>query len=403
MVTLRPQTSDFKPQTSYDVIIVGGSVAGAATAFWLGQAGFRVLVLDRAVFPRDKVCGEGIMPVGVEILSDMGISASLRAQGAWPFYGITFYDHHGCSASGIFPDATERPGLIIRRLHLDALLLQKAATVPGVEIRQGFYVTRVLEQQGRVCGVAGRLIKADKASEEFFTALLTVGADGLQSIFHRLGRIRVRRPRPQRFGVRAHLKGVEGLGSRVEVMTSPIGELYIAAHSQDMAMVALLLRRQAMKNLGGDLEAGYWEILHSIRPFGERIERSKLISPVMASGPLGSRVHPCVGDGFLLIGDSGGALDPIAGEGMALSLRSAKVAVQVATEAFCSCDFSADRLSAYSAAREAMFRPLARLTDLLLFLSRHERLAHWSITSLHSHPTVMNKLLAVASGLYSSH
>jgi len=382
----------------YDVIIVGGSVAGAATAFWLGRAGFRVLVLDRAVFPRDKVCGEGIMPAGVEILAEMDLLASLRQQEARSFYGITFYDRHGCSASGTFPEATERPGLIIRRWHLDAFLLQKAASIPGIDVRQGFRVTRLLEQEGRVCGVAGRPVKSDERSEESFTAPLAIGADGLQSIFHRIECVRVRRPRQQRFGVRAHLQGVEGLGSQVEVFTDRIGEIYVAAHNQDTAMVALLLPRQSLKKLGGNLEAGFWEMLQLVRPFGERTEKCQLISPIMVTGPLGSRVRPCFGDGFLLIGDSAGALDPITGEGIALSLRSAKVAAKVVAEALHSSDFSAARFSAYGAAREAMLRPLARLTDVLLFLSRHEFLAHWSITGLHFHPTVMQRLLAIASG-----
>jgi flavin-dependent dehydrogenase len=398
VVKSRFQISDFRPQTSHDVIIVGGSVAGAATAFWLGQAGFRVLVLDRAVFPRDKACGEGIMPAGVEALAEMDVLASLREQGARSFYGITFHDHHGCSASGMFPEATEHPGLIIRRQRLDAFLLEKAASIPGVEVRQGFRVTRILEEDGQVCGVAGWWVKSDETREELFTALLTIGADGLQSIFHRLDGVRVRRPRQQRFGVRAHLNGVEGLGPQVEVITDRIGEIYVAAHGEDTAMVALLLKQPSMKRFGGDLEAGFWETLRSIRLFSERIEKSQLVSSIMVTGPLGSRVRPCFGDGFLLIGDSAGALDPITGEGMALSLKSAQVAAHVVTEAFRSSDFSAARLSAYGAAREAMFCPLARLTDLILFLSHHESLAHWAITGLRSRPTVLQKLLAIASG-----
>jgi flavin-dependent dehydrogenase len=401
VVKVRHQTSDFRSQTSYDVIIVGGSVAGAATAFWLGQAGFRVLVLDRAAFPRDKACGEGIMPAGVAVLAEMDLLDRLGEQGAQPFYGITFHDHHGCSASGTFPDSSARPGLITRRWYLDALLLQRAAGIPGVEVRLGFRVTRVLKQNGRICGVAGRPVRSEEIEAESFTAPLTIGADGLQSIFHRLERVRVRRPRQQRFGVRGHLTGVEGLGTQVEVITDRAGEVYIAAHSQDTAMVALLLKRESMKNFRGDVEAGYWQTLHSIRPFRERIDKSRLLSPLMVTGPLGSRVDPCFGDGFLLIGDSAGALDPITGEGMALSLRSAKVAAKVAAEAFHSSDFSAARLSAYGAVRAAMFRPLARLTDLLLFLSRHESLAHWTIANLGAHPRIMQKLLAIASGLHS--
>ncbi len=70
----------------YDVIIVGAGVAGSASAILLGQEGHRVLLLDRAVFPRHKTCGEGIMPEGVRVLESLGVLPSTswtRAPG-WP-------------------------------------------------------------------------------------------------------------------------------------------------------------------------------------------------------------------------------------------------------------------------------------------------------------------------------
>src|SRR5436309_16056238 len=56
-----------------DVLVVGGGVAGATTARLLAEAGHRVIVLDRARFPRDKPCGEGVMPTGVRLLDRLGV------------------------------------------------------------------------------------------------------------------------------------------------------------------------------------------------------------------------------------------------------------------------------------------------------------------------------------------
>jgi flavin-dependent dehydrogenase len=282
------------------------------------------------------------------------------------------------------------------------MLLHEAMKQPGVEVRPGFRVTRIVRQGRRVMGIAGRPTGTDPSREESFTAPMTIGADGLHSIFHRSGLVRVRRPRRQRYGLRAHIDKVEGLGSHVEVITDRMGEAYMAAHGSSTAMIALLLERRTMKKFGHDLISAYWETLQSIGSLRDRIQTSRLITPIIATGPLGCCVDRIVGDGFLLIGDSAGALDPITGEGMSLALKSANIAANIITDAFSASDFSAARLSAYGAARQAMFRPLARLTGLVLQLSRHETIAHWTINRLRSQPWVMQKLLAIASGSDSS-
>lgn len=386
-------------RSSYDVIIVGASVAGAATAYWLGRAGVRVLLVDSAQFPRDKPCGEGIMPAGVGALARMNLLTTLIEHGAYTFDGITFRDHHGCWVSGSFAEAGRGRGLICRRWRLDATILAEAAKQPGVEVMLGFRVTRILRQGRRVIGIAGRAGHADPSSEQAFTAPITVGADGLHSIFHRSGLVTVRRPRRQRYGVRAHLEGVEGLGSQVEVITDADGEVYMAAHGHGTAMIALLLEREAMKRFRHDLTAAYWESLYSMTSLRDRIRAARLLTPIMATGPLGCRVDQVVGDGFLLVGDSAGALDPITGAGLSLALSSAPIAARAITEALAATDVSPARLSAYEATWQAMFAPLTRLTRLVLQLSRHPSLAHWTINHLRRYPRVMQALLAQASGV----
>lgn len=399
MVSSMPKGGLAQPRSPHDVIIVGGSVAGAATAYWLGRAGMRVLLVDRAQFPRDKPCGEGIMPAGVDALARMNLLSTLIEHGAHTFDGITFRDQHGCRVSGSFADVGLQPGLVCRRWRLDATILAEAAKQPSVEVMLGFRVTRILRQDRRVIGIAGRAGHADPSREQAFTAPITVGADGFHSIFHRSGLVKVRRPRRQRYGVRAHVEGVEGLGSQVEVITDANGEVYMAAHGHGTAMIALLLEREAMKRFGQDLTAAYWESLSGIAPLRDRIRAARLLTPIMATGPLGCRVDRVVGDGFLLVGDSAGALDPITGAGLSLALSSAPIAARAIAKALLADDVSAARLSAYEAAWQAMFAPLVRLTQLVLKLSRYPSLAHWTINRLRRHPRVMHALLARASGV----
>ena len=73
-----------------DVVVVGGSVAGSATAAFLARRGHNVVILDRARFPRDKPCGEGLMPHGVDLLSELGVLDRVRASGATELTGVRY-------------------------------------------------------------------------------------------------------------------------------------------------------------------------------------------------------------------------------------------------------------------------------------------------------------------------
>ncbi|MFN3432082.1 MAG: NAD(P)/FAD-dependent oxidoreductase, partial [Candidatus Sericytochromatia bacterium] len=104
-----------------DVLIVGAGPAGASLAVHLGRAGHEVVLFDKARFPRDKACGEGLMPSGVGALRRLGLFDAL--EGGAPFWGVR-YHAGGRQATGRFPQAAGVPnfGLGQRRLALDERL-----------------------------------------------------------------------------------------------------------------------------------------------------------------------------------------------------------------------------------------------------------------------------------------
>jgi 2-polyprenyl-6-methoxyphenol hydroxylase-like FAD-dependent oxidoreductase len=107
------------------VIVVGAGVAGASLALALGRGGHTVTLFDAATFPRDKPCGEGIMPAGVSALRRLGVS---DGAGGAPFRGVRY--HTGTRvAVGRFPPSTEHgdTGRAQRRLVLDRCLFERAA------------------------------------------------------------------------------------------------------------------------------------------------------------------------------------------------------------------------------------------------------------------------------------
>jgi 2-polyprenyl-6-methoxyphenol hydroxylase-like FAD-dependent oxidoreductase len=160
------------------IVIVGAGMAGASLAITLGRAGRQVALFDAQTFPRDKPCGEGIMPAGVSALRRLGI---VDGAGGAVFHGVRY--HVGSRvAVGPFPASVEHGerGRAQRRLVLDRCLFELAAATPGVTAHQGVAVDGPLVEDGRVTGV---LVDGSVVG-----ATLVVAADGAHSRFrHRLG------------------------------------------------------------------------------------------------------------------------------------------------------------------------------------------------------------------------
>jgi flavin-dependent dehydrogenase len=190
----------------HDVIIVGGGPAGSSTAFALTRAGARVLVLDRAQFPRPKPCAEYLSPQASRLLHDMGVLDAVEAAGAAHLAGMIVRAPNGAlirgdfAASHGFPAFRDR-GLALRRIQLDPILLNRARET-GAEVRERMRVTDVLRDgTGRANGV--RVLDAHGTSSEL-RARLVVGADGLRSVIaNRLGLAR-RKRWPRRLALVAH-------------------------------------------------------------------------------------------------------------------------------------------------------------------------------------------------------
>ena len=128
-------------EKQHDVIVVGGGPAGASTAFALSRAGARVLVLDRATFPRPKPCAEYLSPQASRVLSEMGALDKVEAAGAAHLDGMIVRAPNGAKLRGDFVaqhgySAFRNRGLALRRVLLDPILLDCARSA-GAEVREG--------------------------------------------------------------------------------------------------------------------------------------------------------------------------------------------------------------------------------------------------------------------------
>ena len=386
-------------RSDYDIIIVGASVAGAASAIALAPHGYRILLLDRAAFPRDKACGEGIMPQGVRALAEIGLLEDVLAHGATVIRGLCYRNRDGVSARADFPPNGDENefGIVIRRWHLDHLLVQRASSFPNITVREGFKVTKVIQEGHVVKGVAGCSVDSATQREEF-QAPLTIGADGRHSVFHLACRLTKTFLPRRRFGVTGHLTGVEGCGEYIETVLHPGGEIYIAPCGDGLTLVALLLEESAMRFFKGTLSSRYHAFLRSAAGFSDRTVNSEPVGPVFLVGPLGFSVEPCHRPGLLLIGDSAGFLDPITAEGMTLAMKTAQAVAPLIKRAFAVGDFGEALGRRYVEERLKVMGDVVQFTQLLLNLVRYKFVADRAIRRLSHDEPLFQKLLGIAAG-----
>ncbi len=385
--------------SKHDIVIVGAGIAGSSSAIALAQEGYRILLLDRVLFPRYKPCGEGIMPEGVQILAELGLLPEILAHDGTKVRGLRYWNTQGVMAQADFPPSPDSIsfGLVIQRYHLDNLMLKRAASFTNVTVRQGFRVTDVIQEDGGVKGISGHAVDTPN-QREVFLAPLTIGADGRHSVFHASCELTKTVLRRKRFGVTGHLQGVEGTGPYIEVLPCQGGDIYVAPCAEGITLVAILLEARGMRFFKGDLAARYVGFLRDVKGFRERITKSELVPPVAAVGPLGFTIEPCHRPGLLLIGDSAGFLDPITGEGMTLALKSVKAALPLIKEAFAVDSFDVALGQRYAQDRFRVIEDVFRFTQFLLKLSKYRFIADRAIRRLSHDQQLFQKILGIITG-----
>jgi flavin-dependent dehydrogenase len=367
-----------------DVLIAGGGVAGSALAILLGRRSLTVELFERARFPREKPCGEGLMPAGVAVLQRLGLAETV---GGAAFYGVRYHfgDH---TAEGRFPEVAGVPvaGRAQRRKHLDHVLFQAAATTPGVTAQTGALVEAPLRENRRVAGLI--------VNGEPRRARLVVAADGVHSrIRHQLGLdVPARR---KRLGVRAHFRLAPGQTEApwVDVFVGRGHELYVAPLPKGELLVAALAESETW---GDSAERAFHRWCNAEPRLALRLEGAEQVSSLMGSSPLAGGAQIGVAPGVVLLGDAAGFLDPITGGGMTQALMSAELLAQyivgrLGTQERWLWEFDRER--------QQMLRDYQILTQMVLWVADHPRLAKGLLSALKNSPSIFSHLVGVSGGV----
>ena len=365
-----------------DVAVVGAGPAGAAAALFAAQRGQRVVVFDKQAFPRDKVCGEGLMPSGRLPLRELGLEDAVVAGGAPPLRGIRFGLPERPSVEVPFPEhGGEQAGLGIRRLAFDGLAADALGRHSQVQFCPRTEV-RGISVGGD--GLATVVTSAGQVRVRFVAV-----ADGLRSpLRHRLGWTVGPKP-PHRYGVVAHWMMAAPVDPWVQITFDHGLEVYEGPVAGNQRMVALLCYQDRMPEFSGRLESRYREIAHSLRP---GLHQADLVGAVSAVGPFWYRASTVARDRIFLVGDAAGFTDPITGEGIAAALKQGR--------AFAAALDRPQPETAYRIAHRQLTTDPRRVASLLLRLSRTPALVERGIRSHRRAPQTLATLLGIGFGYW---
>ena len=323
------------------VIIIGAGPAGAGASFFLSKYQIPHIVIEKEVFPRDKVCGDACSGKTALVIN--------RANPEWlaeilgdtnsfmPSWGITFVAPNRRSLDIPFTTnrtpQTKAPGFTVPRLAFDDFLFQKMSS-PYCTILQGAEVKNINNVQGGV-----QVSALYNGSEYEITAPIIIGADGDKSIVRKKYMAADTSSKSYAVGLRAYYEGVTGLhkDNFIELHFLPQmlpGYLWIFPLPNGMANVGVGILSERIREKKINLREQMLDVIKNDPQIAPRFANARLVDKIQGWGlPLAIGRQPLSGNNFMLTGDAGSLIDPFSGEGIGNALYSGMLAAAAIKEA----------------------------------------------------------------------
>ncbi|MCL5997191.1 MAG: geranylgeranyl reductase family protein [Chloroflexi bacterium] len=364
-------SNDLWTRDLYDVVVVGAGPGGSAAAYYLARHGLRVLLLDKADFPRDKACGDGLTPRALSVLDDMGLLGQLSQTGC-RINGLEIYAPNGRSIAAPIPVSHGRPPymLVVPRLILDNIL-RDHALASGAQFESHVHVTAV---EPRDDGVSVRA-ERDGAAVSFAGRVAVIATGANIRLPLRMGLLRD--IPPTMVAARAYYNRLAGLNDYIQLRFDGVplpGYAWVFPTSATSANVGagFFAQGKARRRAPASPQEAFTAFIRASHAKDD-LAHAQRISPVKGY-PL--RIDfptaPTFGQGVLLAGEAAGLVNPLSGEGIDYALESGKVAAEHLIAMFDTGDFSLARFEAYDRALRERFQALFLFCNRVreLFLNR---------------------------------
>jgi menaquinone-9 beta-reductase len=320
-----------------DVLIVGAGPGGSAAAYHLARHGIDVTAVDKATFPRDKVCGDGLTPRSVGAIERMGVDTSdpdfVRIEGLRVHSKDVTIDLP-------WPELRTWPnyGLVMPRLGFDHLLVERARAA-GARILEGTEATAPIMVDGWVRGAI--VTPTDDGAEPTeIRSRFVVASDGAASRFAAHAGVRRDETRPLGIAARRYYRAPNLGGPWFEswldlwegdMLLPGYGWLFPLADGRVNLGAGLLSTFRHFKDISATrLFAAFARMLPGDRGISEETADGRMLSGPL---PMSMNRTPQAVPGMLVVGDAAGAVNPMNGEGIAYAIETAEVAAELLHEA----------------------------------------------------------------------
>lgn len=327
----------------FDVTIIGAGPAGCAAALALRDSGLRIALVDKHIFPRDKVCGDAIPGRAITCLKEIypSFSDELAALNKKLVTKSTacFYNNKTVEFNWVQEAYTSA------RMDFDNFLFSIAKTKTPVEVFEGLEIKEIIKQENSFSVHA-------RNNKTVFTTNMIIGADGINGITaKKLAGYQIDR-KHHVASVRAYYKDISDVKeSRTEIYFDKKylpGYFWIFPLNNGISNVGfgMLSEDVAAKNI--NLKKSFYDFIERSQTLQEKFKPAKQEGNLMGCGlPLGSKWVSMSGDNFILTGDAASLIDPASGSGIGNAVLSGKLAAEQVIKCFNEKNFSAGFIKAY--------------------------------------------------------
>jgi flavin-dependent dehydrogenase len=353
---------------SAEVVVIGGGPAGSTVSTLLAQKGHRVQLFERERFPRFHI-GESLIPETYWVLKRLNMLDKMKRSHFVKKYSVQFVNQRGRLSEPFYfmdhkPHECSQTWQVLRS-EFDQLMLENARE-HGVQVQEGVRVLEVLFEGERAVSVR---VADEDGQERQVTAQVVVDASGQNAMIMSRQELRVWDPLLKKAALWTYWEGAsrdtgrdEGATLVVQTQGKKGWFWYIPLHNNVVSVGVVAAHDYLFKDRPGrDHEAIYFEEVERCPGIKERIASARRVAPFRAAKEYSYRSRRAAGDGWVLVGDAFGFLDPLYSSGVLLALRSGELAAEAVAEGLAMGDTSAKQLGKWEAAFVAGMERMRRL------------------------------------------